>query len=188
MRKLSIIFCIILISMVQLSLFAQYSEVDKADFNWFAHIEGLTEGIDDPSIWVSWGVGFEMGFSSPFSLGFYIGFTDWGSNNERFAYTSNDDHQIYYSNEIIELELNIRYYFYPSMRRFFIGSNIGLLIFDSAEYPLWMVLGANLGYKFVFGDIHGLSVEPLIGFNYIGLLRDEPFPSLRFGVSVGFQY
>jgi len=72
----------------------------------------------------------------------------------------------------------------PALEGFYIGANLGYI--TDLEWYEDVVIGANTGYKFVFGrESSGFSLEPTIGIDY-GIFTE--IPMFNVGVRLGFAW
>ena len=182
MRKCTIVLFFILFCAVQFSLFALGQREVTTKHNVYGSFGFTDEGG------VTIGAGYEGALNDYVSLGAYAGllYAD-GLGPEELG---------------VELLFKPRVYFNSALERFFIGANLGLLIYDGyddsgIEYNYYGnsissgtstlfdgIMGLNFGYKFVFGDDSaGFSLEPSIGYDFL------PDPGwVHFRVAFGYAF
>jgi len=153
MRKLSVFICIILVFMVQVSLFAAGNRETPVQHNVYAHL-----GVPYT------GFGYEGAVGNNISLGAAFGFSP--------------------EYDVSGIFFTPRVYFGSALEGFNLGANLGLIFYyDDIDD---IAIGANAGYKFVFGNgSSGFSLEPTIGVDYF-TEYGEIIPNI--GVRLGYAF
>jgi len=154
--------CIILILMIQVSLFAGGNRESPTRHNVYGRVGYSAVHFEETNY--MYGFGYEYAFNNIFSFGAYLG----GQSGEGEGFDFFLKPRIYFGNSALE--------------NFFIGANIGYVtyynyssgynyFYDDYYDNSWgydgLEIGLNLGYKFVFGDAPGgFSLEPSIGYDF----------------------